>query len=164
MEKPYSEEFRKSVVQKILLRGGKTVEQICEEVGVASPTLYAWKKKYASAAGMKNADRRPQDWSAAEKWKAVFEFESLSEEERGGFLRKSGLHSEHIEGWKKSMQASLEPALKDPSARAELSDLKAKNKELERDLNRKNKALAETSALLVLKKKADLIWGTGEDE
>ena len=45
-----------------------------------------------------------------------------------------------------------------------MSELRARNKELERDLNRKDKALAETTALLVLKKKADLIWGTGDKE
>ena len=41
---------------------------------------------------------------------------------------------------------------------------KKKIKELERDLSRKEKALAETTALLVLKKKADLIWGSGEEQ
>ncbi len=41
---------------------------------------------------------------------------------------------------------------------------KKKIKELERDLQRKDRALAETTALLVLKKKADLIWGSGENE
>ena len=49
-------------------------------------------------------------------------------------------------------------------SRAELNELKAENKELKRDLHRKNGALAETTALLVLKKKADLLWGTGENE
>lgn len=62
------------------------------------------------------------------------------------------------------MQAGLEPTAKDPASRAEMSELKAKIKELDRDLNRKNKALAETTALLVLKKKADLLWGNGENE
>ena len=164
MQKQFSEEFKKSAVQKILLRGGRTIEQVCGEIGVATPTFYEWKKKYASAAGLKKPDRRPQDWTAPEKWKAVFEYEGLPEEKRGEFLRKSGLHSEHIAGWKKSMQAGLEPTAKDPASRAEMSELKAKNKELERDLNRKNKALAETTALLVLKKKADLLWGNGENE
>lgn len=164
MQKQFSEEFKKSAVQKVLLRGGKTIDQICDEIGVATPTFYEWKKKYASAAGMKKPDRRPQDWTAPEKCRAVFEYEGLQEEKRGEFLRKSGLHSEHIESWKKSMQSGLESPAKDLASRAEMSELRAKNKELERDLNRKNKALAETTALLVLKKKADLLWGNGENE
>lgn len=61
MQKQFSEEFKKSAVQKILLRDGKTIGEICCEIGVATPTFYEWKKKYASDAGMKNPDRRPQD-------------------------------------------------------------------------------------------------------
>jgi len=113
----------------------------------------------------KNPERRPQDWNAAEKWKAVIEFEALPEDKRGEFLRRQGLHSEHLEGWKKSMQAALELSPKASSSdRAEMSELKAEVKELKRDLHRKDRALAETTALLVLKKKADLIWGIGENE
>jgi hypothetical protein len=46
----------------------------------------------------------------------------------------------------------------------ELKTLRQENRNLKKDLNRKDKALAETSALLVLKKKADLIWGDLEDD
>jgi len=42
--------------------------------------------------------------------------------------------------------------------------MKAKNKKLESELRRKDKALAEASALLILKKKANLIWGESEDD
>jgi transposase len=127
-------------------------------------SLYQWSKRYATSPGMKKSERRPQDWSAAEKLKAVIEFEGLPMEKRGEYLRREGLQSDHIESWKKSMQAGLEPGVRPQSERAELSELKAENKELKRDLHRKDKALAETTALLVLKKKADLIWGTGENE
>ena len=48
--------------------------------------------------------------------------------------------------------------------RSEWGADKKKIKELERDISRKDRALAETTALLVLKKKADLIWGSGENE
>ena len=113
---------------------------------------------------MKKEDRRPQDWSAAEKFKAVMAFDRLAETAQGEFLRREGLHSEHIESWKKSMQAGLESGAGTSGTRAEMSELRAENKELKRDLHRKNGALAETTALLVLKKKADLLWGTGENE
>jgi hypothetical protein len=60
------------------------------------------------------------------------------------------------------MQEGLEPREKTKESRDEMSQLKAQNKELERDLSKKDKALAEVTALLILKKKADLLWGTGE--
>jgi|ERR1035437_6496869 transposase-like protein len=161
----YSEEFKKSAVQKILLRKGKTVEQICSEIGISSPSFYEWRKKCANASGMKNKERSPQDWSAAEKFKAVMDFDHLNEQAQGEFLRRFGLHTDHILSWKKLMQAGLEPVKKlTAEERAERAEDRRKIKELERDLNQKDRALASVTALLVLKKKANLIWGTGEDE
>jgi hypothetical protein len=94
------------------------------------------------------------------------EFEALAEEQQGEYLRREGLHSEHIAGWKKSMEAGLESGGGSLTAanRTEWAQDKKKIKELERDLHRKDRALAETTALLVLKKKADLIWGSGENQ
>jgi len=159
-----SEEFKKAAVQKFQNRGSRQVGAVARELGVTPWSLYQWSKRYATSAKMKKPDRRPQDWSAAEKLKAVVEFEGLAPDKRGEYLRREGLHSEHLEAWKKSMQAGLDPGPRSQSERAELSELKAENKELKRDLHRKDRALAETTALLVLKKKADLIWGTGENE
>lgn len=160
-----SEEFRRAAVKKFQNRGSRQVLEVAKDLGVTPWSLYKWSKDYATDPAMKKSDtRRPQDWSAPEKLKAVIEFESLSSDQRGEFLRREGLHAEHIEGWKKSMQTGLEPGKKNDGSRAELSELKARNKELERDLRRKDRALAETTALLVLKKKADLIWGTEDDE
>jgi transposase len=100
-----------------------------------------------------------------EKFQAVIEFEGLAPDKQGEYLRKAGLHAEHLAAWKKSMQAALAPAGKlTDAARAERAEDRRKIKELERELHRKDRALAETTALLVLKKKADLIWGTGENE
>ena len=96
----------------------------------------------------------------------MIEFEGLEGEKQGEYLRREGLHSEHIEGWKKKMEVGLESGGGGLSAasRSEWAADKKKIKELERDLQRKDRALAETTALLVLKKKADLIWGNGENE
>ena len=164
MAQQRSEEFKRAAVQKFHNRGSRPVLEVAKGLGVTPWSLYKWSRNCAISPGMKKADRRPQDWSAAEKWKAVFEFEGLATEKRGEFLRGEGLHSEHIDAWKKSMQAGLEPKATSQSQRIEMSELKAENKELKRDLHRKDRALAETTALLVLKKKADLIWGTGESE
>ena len=161
----YSEKFKQSAVQKIFLRGNRTIETVCEEIGISSPSFYEWKKKYANIPGMQKSERRPQDWTSAEKLKAVMDFDHLPEEKRGEFLRSSGLQSDHISTWKTLMEAGLEPPKKlTAEERAERAADRQKIKELEREINRKDKALAETAALLILKKKADLIWGTGENE
>lgn len=164
MPQQRSEEFRKAAVQKFHNRGSRNIADVARELGVSSWSLYQWSNRYAISPGMKKSERRPQDWSAAEKLKAVIDFEKLNPEQQGEFLRREGLHSEHIAGWKQSMQEGLEARDDSKASRAEMSQLKAQNKELERDLSKKDKALAEVTALLVLKKKADLLWGTGEKE
>ena len=159
-----SEEFRRAAVQKFRSRGSRTAGEVARVLGVSSWSLYQWAKRYGNDDGMKR-NRRPGDRSVQEKLKAVIEFEGLEGERQGEYLRREGLHSDHIAGWKKSMEAGLESGGGDNEAtRTKRAQDKRKIKELERELHRKDRALAETTALLVLKKKADLIWGSGENE
>ena len=140
------------------------MEEVARVLGVSRWSLYQWSKRYGRVGAMKH-NRRPGDRSVGEKLKAVIEFEGLQDEKQGEYLRREGLQSEHIAGWKKSMEAGLEGGGGlTAGMRSEWAADKKKIKELERDLQRKDRALAETTALLVLKKKADLIWGSGENE
>lgn len=159
-----TEEFKIAAVEKFHSRGSRTVEEVGRVLGVSSWSLYQWTKRYGNDDVMKK-NRRPADRSVGEKLRAVIEFEGLEGEKQGEYLRREGLHSEHIAGWKKSMEAGLERGGGLTAAkRSEWAADKKKIKELERDLHRKDRALAETTALLVLKKKADLIWGSGENQ
>ena len=159
-----TEEFRRAGVQKFQSRGSRSVGEVARVLGVSSWSLYQWSKRYGRAGVVKH-DRRPRDRSAQEKLRVVIEFEGLQGEKQGEYLRREGLQSEHIAGWKKSMEAGLEGGGGLTAAnRSEWAADKKKIKELERDISRKDRALAETTALLVLKKKADLIWGSGENE
>lgn len=159
-----TEEFRRAAVLKCHSRGTRTVEEVARSLGVSSWSLYQWSKRYGNAETMKQ-QRRPVERSAQEKLKAVIEFEGLTGDKQGEYLRREGLHSEHIEGWKKRMEAGLEGGGGlSAASRSERAQDKQKIKELEKELHRKERALAETAALLVLKKKADLIWGSGESQ
>jgi len=102
-----SEEFRRAAVAKFHSRGSRTVEEIATGLGVSSWSLYQWTKRYGNDDGMKK-NRRPGDRSVQEKLKAVIEFEGLESDKQGEYLRRQGLHSDHIAGWKKSMEAGLE--------------------------------------------------------
>lgn len=97
---------------------------------------------------------RPNDKTAEEKLRAVFDTLQMSEEERGAYCRDHGLYTHHLEEWKKQIIAGLQP-LDSKENKAEYRQITAENKELKRELNRKEKALAEASALLILKKKAN---------
>ena len=102
--------------------------------------------------------KRPQNWSAEEKMQAVIAYDGMDETEQGLYLRSHGLYSVDIQRWREEMLQALSKKRKqkDPKDR--------RIRELEGDLRRKEKALAETAALLVLKKKARAIWGDDEDE
>lgn len=158
----YSNEFKKAAVQKYLNRGNRKVADILKEIGIASPTIYQWRDELANVAPMKKATK-PKDRPAKEKLKAIVEFDALPLEARGEYLRKNGLHEEHLNSWRQQIEEALS-GVSTKSDRTKQALEQKKIKSLEKELQRKEKALAEASALLILKKKADLIWGTGEDE
>lgn len=158
----YSETFKAKMVQKML--GGRSANALAQEVGVNQPTLSRWlreagtirsvKRGKQNEPGSKTEGRRPDEWSAEEKLGAVLEAKGLSEAELGEFLRRRGLHEEQLREWEAAAIESLR-GRKAPGKSPEAKRVK----ELERELRRKEKALAEAAALLVLRKKANALWG-----
>jgi hypothetical protein len=106
--------------------------------------------------------KRPNDWSAEEKLKVVMAAASLNEEQLGVFLREKGLHMAHLEQWRMQMLDGLQHGSSKQRARGKNEDTK-RIRALEKELRRKDKALAETAALLVLKKKVQEIWEDEDD-
>ena len=161
----YSEEFREEMVAKLLHPRGPTVMELSADTGVSEKTLYDWKKKYGVESGMtKKYKKSPRKWTAEEKMKAIIETHSLDEQELGAYVRRHGFTRADLERWKKEV---LEPPQKGrgrPKLDPEVKASRREVKDLKRDLRRKEKALAEATALLVLKKKAELIWGVPEDD
>lgn len=158
----FSEEQRRMWVKKFLTRGDKSIDVFCRENVLSATALYKWVNKYGKTDDMKPLTRTPQTWTPDEKFKAVMAFDSLPVEEQGTFLRREGVHADHIEMWREKMQKSLVPETQDK--RTERNELIYKVLELEKELSRKDKALAEAAAILILKKKVDLIWGTEESK
>jgi transposase-like protein len=153
----FSEEQKRMWVKKFLSRGSKSIEVFCRENALSSTAVYKWVAIYGRTPDMKPLTRTPQNWTSEEKFKAVMAFDSLPVEEQGAYLRREGVHADHIEMWREKMQKSLEPENIDK--RSERGELIYKIQGLEKDLLRKEKALAEAAAIIILKKKVDLIWG-----
>jgi transposase-like protein len=105
----------------------------------------------------------PKDWTPEEKLKAVLESASLSDEELGAFLRRNGLHETHLQQWRIQMLQGLGKPVSAPKGKTAPAQAK-EIRNLEKELRRKDKALAETAALLVLKKKVQQIWGDEDDD
>ena len=106
--------------------------------------------------------KRPNDWSAEDKLKFVMEAASLDDEQLGAFLRKKGLHQAHLDQWRSQMLDGLQNGFSKKKAKQK-NDAAKRIRALEKEVNRKDKALAETAALLVLKKKVREIWGDEDD-
>lgn len=158
----YSSEFKEAIVAKIVNRGNQTIDEICGREGVGKSTAANWLRARASVAVMAK-QKTAKKWTPEEKLKAIIETSTMSEEELGVFLRREGLHSHQLEAWREEVLKGLAPAPRKPQSKKDERDEKIKD--LERELRRKDKALAEASALLILQKKIDLIWGNkGEDE
>jgi transposase-like protein len=168
----YSEGFRARMVQKMLEPAAMSACGLSRETGVPQGTLSRWLRKARMFGGMSEngqhptsngdpAARRPQDWSADEKLEAVLQASSLSEEELGAFLRKVGLHEVDLVAWRKTVLTASRAALAGERRRKSRKQTKETRRirELEKELDRKEKALAEAAALLVLKKKVQAIWG-----
>jgi transposase len=161
----YPAEFKDAMISKLTTPGGRSATSLGKETGIAQSTLSRWLRERGSVAwkaGGEMNEGKGQSWSAEEKLEALLEYERLGEEERGKYLRGKGLHEVHLERWKKEFIEGLKIK---PFAGGKKDPQRKRIAALEKELRRKEAALAEAAALLVLKKKADAIWGElGEEK
>ncbi len=163
----YSETFKKKLVERMLMPNARPMATLAREAGVPEPTLYRWRNaatlKGVSSEGSSekpaSSTKPPHTWSAEEKLAVVLEAAAVPEAELGAFLRRKGLHEALLAEWRKQVTEGAVEALRG-SGRRDTQRVR----ELERELRRKDKALAETAALLVLKKKVQAIWGDEDDD
>ncbi|VAW34637.1 hypothetical protein MNBD_DELTA04-1663 [hydrothermal vent metagenome] len=165
---PYSQMFKYKMIQKMIGPDALSATALAKQVDVPQVTLSKWLRKagipsrYALKKQLNGnitmVPKMPNDWSAEEKLKAVLEASSLSDEQFGAFLRKKGIHETHLEQWRIQMLGGLGKGRANGKPSRRNADIK-RIRGLEKELRRKDKALAETAALLVLKKKVQEIWG-----
>jgi len=161
----YSETIKETMVKKLTIPGGPSCIILSKEVGIPHQTLSRWVREYGNLGVMKKKSKSNKDWSAEEKLEAIMESNKLECHELGEYLRRKGLHSADLERWKQELLEVLKSSGRGrPRKDPEILELRKEKKSLQRDLRRKEKALAEASALLVLQKKTELIWGVHEDE
>jgi len=164
----YSENFKRKMVQRMSGPHARSATSLCKETGVAQATLSRWLIQAGRIGAMSKTDVRdaskpvPQhrERSAEDKLRLVLEASRLSEAELGEFLRREGLHAADVDQWRDAMISGLQPlATKRGGTREE-----RRVRELEKELRRKDKALAEAAALLILQKKVRELWGDEDDD
>jgi transposase-like protein len=159
MKQKYTEAFIEQAVVKLLSRGDRTVREIALDMNVNYHTAKNWIKRglpdTVGAASKK--EKRPQDWTAQEQLLALHETHGLSGETLHSWCREKGLFAHPLTSWKIAFCATEKAG----TGSRELRTLKDENQQLRRDLVRKEKALSEAAALLILQKKFRALW---EDE
>ena len=162
----YSEGFKERAMQMMMAPNAVSVAQVSRDTGVSEQTLYNWRNRLRHEGKVVPADSsNPEKGSGENKLAVVIETAALNEEELAEYCRHKGLYTEQIARWREAAVAgaqTLQPLSADE--RRELQQERKKTRKLEKELRRKDRALAETAALLVLQKKAREIWGDSEDD
>lgn len=161
----YSKQRRDAVLKKLLPPYNKSMAELAKEEGISVASLYQWRKAARAKGQLLPANSgEPEGWSTQDKFNAVLETAALSEAELAQYCRSRGLYPEQIRRWRSACEQVND--LADGKARQDADCLKAerkRSKALERELRRKEAALAETAALLTLRKKANAIWWDEEE-
>ena len=160
MKSTYTEAFVEQALVKLFSRGDRTIRSVADDLSVNYHTLKNWMKRKTKdkSSGLVNKEKRPQDWRVEEQLVALHESHGLSGEALHAWCRERGLFAHHLTGWKDALCADGKGAA--PVAR-ELGLLKGEIQQLKRELVRKEKALAEAAALLILQKKFRALWEDG---
>jgi transposase-like protein len=162
----YSQERKEAVLKKMLPPTNQPIAQLSKSEGIAEATLYNWRMQARNEGRLlPDVNSTPEGWTSKDKFAAVLETAVLSEAEIAQYCRRRGLYPEQLSQWRQACEhandwsRSMEKQLQETSR----SDRK-KLKTLEQELARKEKALAEAAALLVLQKKFNAMFeGNGED-
>ena len=165
----YTDGFKANLVRRMASPNGISASALALEVGVPQQSLSRWLREASAVNQPDNSSitpesqmppKRPQDRSAEEKLKIVIEAGMVPEEQLGAFLRRNGIHEAQLREWRSLMLSGLQ---KPPRPSSKNSEDTRKIHQLEKELQRKEKALAEAAAIIILKKKVQSIWGD-EDE
>jgi len=160
----YSEEFKLQAVKKALSRNeNQSMKMIADELNIASSTLWKWIKKAKSheltETNPMSNEKSPQDWTSAERFEALMATENLNDKQLSIYCRKEGIYPHHLKQWKTDFISNPPKN----GAPGNTGQLKKEIRDLTKELQRKEKALAETAALLVLSKKCQAFWNEKKD-
>jgi transposase-like protein len=162
----YPQERKEAILKKLLPPINKSVAELAKEEGIPSATIYNWRvKANQSGVPLPRKTSKTENWTAETKLSVVIETATLSESELSQYCREKGLYSEQVRQWKTQCLSGFtvsKEQQKEVTKKAKSDQLKIKS--LKKELRHKEKALAETAALLVLRKKLDAFWETSNED
>jgi len=162
----YSPERKEAVLKKLLPPINRSIPDVAKEEGISEATLYNWRSQIRnSGVPVPGSGKQSDNWSAQAKFAVVVETASLNESELSEYCRERGLYPEQVKAWKEAcITGTQTDAERKKQDAIESRKDKKRIKSLQKELRRKEKALAETAALLALRKKLDALWGEEDNE
>jgi|ERR1022692_2677791 transposase-like protein len=163
--KSYSPERKAAILKKLLPPLNMSIAELSRQENISTVTLYTWRKQLRERGHVvPGSQSSPEQWSAEAKVAVVAETLTLSEVELSEYCRKRGLFPNQVKAWKEVCINSQRPAAKiGAAAREETRQDKKRIRSLEKELHRKERALAEAAALLILRKKLNAFWDGKND-
>jgi transposase-like protein len=162
----YSAERKDAILRRMMPPENRSVAALARENGITEQTLYTWRRQLkVQGIPVPGDGKNAEDWSSEDKFAVVLETAALNETDLAEYCRRKGLFVEQIAAWRqvcqqanaRSVESGREHATQGKSDRLRI-------KQLEKELHRKEKALAEAAALLLLRKKLQAIWGDQADD
>lgn len=161
----YSKSFRNAILKKVLPPENRSAYSVAKEAGIAVVTINSWlaNLKDGKLTVEQDSDDPVTERSMKEKFDLLLEHQKIPEESEGEWLRQKGLHSEHVSLFRQEVTSLM--ADKSDEKDKRIRELEKQLKQQQKELHRKESALAEVVAILTLKKKLDSKYGsTDEDE
>jgi len=157
-------EFREQALIKVRARGTRSVQDVANDLHMAVGTLRKWlsksnqeKGEVSELAAQLPDDLPAQSWGAAQRLQALLETHAMSQTQLHAWCREKGLFEHQLKAWRDAFCSA--PASDSRETKAALRELQTKHEGLQRELRRKEKALAEAAASLVLQKKFQALLG-----
>ena len=162
----FSPERKASVLKKLLPPNNQSVSAVSKMEGISEATLYNWRTQAKQQGiAVPGSGKTSDNWSAEAKLAVVIETAPMSESALSEYCRLKGLYIEQVKEWKQNcIQGQLNEVERHKQIQHQSKQDKKEIKSLKRELNRKEKALAEAAALLVLRKKYNALWEESEED
>jgi transposase-like protein len=156
----YGKEFKDKAVARLLPPESSAIEVVSREIGISVGTLERWRAEALAQ------PQQQRTWTAAARFEAVLATAAMDEETKSAWCREHGIYPQELAAWRQSATQALAGSSEERATPQQTKQDQRRIKELERELRRKDKALAEAAALLVLSKKVQAIFNKdkGEDE
>lgn len=162
----YTRRIKETAIRMMLPPDNRSLSKISETLNIPLGTLKKWRQELRVSGHAAPANDDPADqWSSRDKFLIVVETLNLNEAELSEYCRKKGLFPEQVKEWQENcIQANGDIAGQVAEMMQQDKLMQKELRQVRKELQRKESALAETAALLVLRKKAEAIWGTQDEE